>query len=40
MPSVEFAGHLKYTQNPRYYNILLLEWLKRYSRAPQKGAPL
>lgn len=40
MPSIEFADHLKYTQNPRYYNILLLEWLKRYSRAPQKGTEL
>eukprot|EP00730_Choanoeca_flexa_P008101 TRINITY_DN12441_c0_g3_i3.p1 TRINITY_DN12441_c0_g3~~TRINITY_DN12441_c0_g3_i3.p1 ORF type:complete len:891 (+),score=141.34 TRINITY_DN12441_c0_g3_i3:857-3529(+) len=40
IPSVEYSPLLKYTQTPRYYNILVSEWAKRYKHAPAKGLEL
>ncbi|EGD76014.1 hypothetical protein PTSG_00722 [Salpingoeca rosetta] len=37
VPSPTFESHFRFMDTPRYYNMLLCEWSKRYHLSPGKG---
>jgi tubulin polyglutamylase TTLL4 len=36
-PTNQTRKYLKYFETPRYYNILLNEWITKYSRLEERG---